>query len=212
VDVLALEGEGGIARDDEELRELRQCRDDVFRDAVGEILLLRVAAHVGEGQDGNRQARQDGLFGRWGRCVLRLHWLADFERVDVDRLGDVLKLSVAEVADFEIKPSLDLPVGLLGHADRAGFGDTFEPRGDIDAVAHEVAVGLLNDIAQMDADTKLDAAFWRQAGVALNESILYLDSATHGVHHTAEFDDRAVAGALDDPAMMHGDRIDQIAA
>ena len=54
VDVLAFEGERGIARDDEELRELRQRRDDVFRDAVGEIFLLRVAAHVGEGQHGDR--------------------------------------------------------------------------------------------------------------------------------------------------------------
>jgi hypothetical protein len=53
VDVLALEGERGIAGDDEELRELRKCRDDVLRDAVREIFLLSLAAHVGERQDGD---------------------------------------------------------------------------------------------------------------------------------------------------------------
>jgi len=38
-------------------------------------------------------------------------------------------------------------------------------------------------------------------------------AAPHGVDDTAELDDRAVASALDDATMMHGDgRIDQIAA
>ena len=49
--VLALEGERGIAGDDEELRQLRQSGDDVFRDPVSEIVLLRIAAHILEGQD-----------------------------------------------------------------------------------------------------------------------------------------------------------------
>ena len=51
MDVLALEGERGIAGDDEELRQFRQGRDDVLGDAVGEIVLLRIAAHILEGQD-----------------------------------------------------------------------------------------------------------------------------------------------------------------
>ncbi len=64
VDVLALEGERRIAGDHEELRELRQRGDDVFRDAVGEILLLGVAAHVGERQNGDRR-----LVGQGGRAA-----------------------------------------------------------------------------------------------------------------------------------------------
>ena len=39
-----------------------------------------------------------------------------------------------------------------------GWADPFEPRGDIDDVAHEVAVALLDHIAQMNADAELDAA------------------------------------------------------
>ena len=65
----------------------------------------------------------------------------------------------------------------------------------------------------MDADAELDAALRRQAGIALDHAVLHLDRAAHGVDHAAELDDAAVAGALDDAAMVHGDGgIDQIAA
>jgi hypothetical protein len=37
-----------------------------------------------------------------------------------------------------------------------------------DAVAHQIAVGLLDDIAKVDAYSELDAALGRQAGVALD--------------------------------------------
>ena len=59
VDVLALERESRIAGDDEELRELRQRGDDVLGNAVGEIFLFGIPAHVGEGQHGDR--RMGGL-------------------------------------------------------------------------------------------------------------------------------------------------------
>ena len=51
------------------------------------------------------------------------------------------------------------------------------------------------------------------AGVALDHGVLHFDRAAHRVDDAAELDDAAVAGALDDAAMMHGDGgIDQIAA
>ena len=89
----------------------------------------------------------------------------------------------------------------------------FEPRGDIDAVAHQVAVALLDHVAEMNADAELDAAIRRHAGVALDHAVLHFDRAAHGVDDAAELDDDAVAGALDDAPVMHGDgRIDEIAA
>ena len=106
-----------------------------------------------------------------------------------------------------------MPIGVFGKTDRAGLGDSFEARGDIDAVAHQVAVALLDHVAQMDADAEHDPAFGRHAGVALDEAVLHLDRAAHGVDHAAELDEAAVAGALHDAAMMHGDcGIDQVAA
>ena len=134
----------------------------------------------------------------WAGC-------ADFERIDPDRLGDVLELGRAEIGDREIEPPLDLAIGVLGETDRAGLGDPLQPRGDIDAVAHQIAVGLLDDVAEMNADAELDAALGRHAGVALDEAVLHLDGAAHGVDHAAELDEAAVAGALDDAPVMRGD-------
>ena len=108
---------------------------------------------------------------------------------------------------------LHLTIGVLGQTDRAGLGDALQPRGDIDAVAHQIAVALLDDVAEMNADAKFDALVRRHAGVALDHGVLHFDRAAHRVDDAAELDDAAVAGALDDAAMMHGDRgIDQIAA
>ena len=65
----------------------------------------------------------------------------------------------------------------------------------------------------MDADAELDAALRRHARVALDEAILHLDRAAHGVDHAAEFDEAPVAGALDYAPVMRGDGgIDQVAA
>ena len=102
---------------------------------------------------------------------------------------------------------------MLGEADAARFANAFEARGDIDAVAHQIAVALLYDVAQMDADAELDAALGRQAGIALDHAVLHLDGAAHRVDNAAELDEAPIAGALDHATMMHGDRrIDQIAA
>ena len=131
----------------------------------------------------------------------------------MDRLRDVLEPRCAKIADLEIEPLLHLAIGVLGKTDRAGLCDAFEPRGDIDAVAHEVAVALLNNVAKMNADAKLDALFRRQAGVALDEARLNFDRAAHRVDDAAELDQDAVAGALDDAAAVQGDRrIDEVAA
>jgi len=102
---------------------------------------------------------------------------------------------------------------LLGNADRSGLGDPLQARGDIDAVAHEIAVAFLDHVAEMDADPKFDALVRRDLGVALDHRSLDFNGAVHCVDDTAEFDDAAVASALDDAAVMHCDgRIDQVAA
>jgi hypothetical protein len=98
-----------------------------------------------------------------------------------------------------------LAVGVLRKADAAGFGDTFQSCGDVDAVAHEIAVAFLDDVAEMNADPKLDAPLWRQPGIALDHAVLHFDGATHRIDHAAELDKVAVAGPLHHAAMMHGD-------
>ena len=101
----------------------------------------------------------------------------------------------------------------FGQTDGAGLGNAFQSRGDIDAIAHQIAVALLDHIAEMDADAELDAALGRKAGVALDHAVLHLDGAAHGVDHAAELNDGSIAGALDHAPIVDGDyRVDQIAA
>ena len=121
--------------------------------------------------------------------------------------------SIAPRSYGKIEPRLHLPISVFGQANGAGLGDTFQSRGDIDAVAHQVAVALLDNVAQMDADAELDAALGRKAGVALDHAVLHLDGAAHGVDNASELDEDAVARPLDDAAVMQGDGgVDQIAA
>ena len=127
---------------------------------------------------GQRQplGRQDGL--RLWRG-LRLGGAADFKRIDPDRFGNVLELGRTEIGDSEVEPCLHLPIGVLGKTDGAGLGDAFQTRRDVDAIAHQIAIALLDDVPEMNADAELDAALGRQAGVAFDEAVLHLNGAAY---------------------------------
>ena len=77
---------------------------------------------------------------------------------------------------------------------------------------HKVAVALLNYVAEMDVDPKFNAFARRRLVVALNHCSLDFDGAVHCIDDAAEFDDAAVARALDDAVMHLDGRIDQVAA
>src|ERR1700737_4928414 len=99
LDRLALVGERGVAGDDEQGGDLREVGDQVLGNAVAEILLFGVAAHVGERQDGDRRLVRQG--GRRRRGAVPP---ADAE--DPDRPGDVLDRLLAQVFqhDAELVP------------------------------------------------------------------------------------------------------------
>jgi hypothetical protein len=48
--VLSLEGEGGSSRNDFQFRHVRQSIDQLFCEAVGEVFVLRITAHIYECQ------------------------------------------------------------------------------------------------------------------------------------------------------------------
>jgi hypothetical protein len=118
----------------------------------------------------------------------------------------------AQIAHGEIESRLDLPIRLFGQTNGTGLGDAFQARGDIDAIAHQVAVALLDHIAKMDADAELDTALGREASIALDHAVLHLNGAARGIYHTAELNDGSIAGALHYAPVMRGDGgIEQIA-
>jgi hypothetical protein len=80
-------------------------------------------------------------------------------------------------------------------------------------VAHQVAVALLDHIAQMDADAELDAALGWQPGIALDHAVLHLNGAAYGIGDASELDEDAIARPLNDAAVMQSDgRVEQRAA
>ena len=83
-----------------------------------------------------------------------------------------------------------------------GVGNSLEARGDIDAVAHQVAVAFLDHVAEMDANPKFDALVGRDPSVALDHRPLDFNGAVHCVDDTPELDNCAIAGALDDTSVM----------
>ena len=85
--------------------------------------------------------------------------------------------------------SSTLPIGVLREADCAGLGYALEARGDVDAVAHQVAVALLDHIAEMNAYAKDDAAVLWHARVAFDHGALDFDRKADGVDHATELDD-----------------------
>src|SRR5262249_51960674 len=113
----------------------------------------------------------------------------------------------------DIEPSLRLPIRILRERDSARFGDALESCGNVDAIPHEIAVGLLDDIAQMDADAEFDPSVGWHPCVALDKTGLHLDRAPHRVDGAAELDDAAVSSTLDDATPMGRDRgVDEVAA
>src|SRR4029434_9576754 len=155
VDCPALVGKGRISCDHEQLVEAGQGRDDVLDHAVDEILLFEVARHVGERQYGNRGLvwQSWSRAGRSWRDGLRL-WrgfrscsAANRQRIDPQWLSNVLEPSLTKIADGELEPGFHLTIGVLRKTDGARRGESLQSRRDIDAVAHQVAVTLLDDIA-----------------------------------------------------------------
>jgi hypothetical protein len=129
------------------------------------------------------------------------------------RTGDILELLLAEIDEGFAQTVARQTPGVLREHDAARFADRLKAGGDIDAVAHEVAVAFLDHVAEMDADPELNPPVGRQAGVATAHAVLHLDRASHRIHDAAEHGENAVPGALHDPAMMCGDcGIDHVAA
>jgi hypothetical protein len=198
-----------MARDDAQPRELRQRRQDVVDEAGAEIVLLGVAAHVFERQHGDgrlfRRRRGGGALAR-GR-------VAEPQVEDAHGPRNVLQARYAGVDGPRVYLALGLAPRVLGDGDAAGLADAFDASGDIDPVAHQVAVGFLDDVAEVDADAQFDAALRRGVGVARGYRGLDVEGAADSVHHAAEFNQRAVAGALDDAFAVGGDGgIDHLAA
>jgi len=94
-----------------------------------------------------------------------------------------------------------LAEGVFGDADPIGLGDTFEPGGDVYAVAEDV-VALDQHVAEMDADAPFHSAVAGNRGVPLRRQVLQRQGAFDGADYRGELDQDTVAGRFEDPTAM----------
>jgi hypothetical protein len=102
-------------------------------------------------------------------------------------------------------------VNRIGDEHPAGIGQGLDPCGDVDAVTIEV-VALDDHVAEIDADTQLDAVVRRDVRVPPGYRLLHLDRAAHRINDAREFDQHTVTGGLDDAAVVLGDFMQRIPA
>ena len=108
IDAAALISEAQIAGDHEEPADPAQCCDDLLDHTVSEIFLLRITAHIGEGQHRNRWLVRQ----RQSPCWL----LGGFLRADTvyaQRPDDIFEALLAEVIEFGIDLAAHLPEGVF---------------------------------------------------------------------------------------------------
>src|SRR5271165_4471229 len=136
IDAVALVREARIAGDYEQPADARQRGDDFLDHAVGEIFLVRIAAHILERQYRDRRLlrQRQGCRGGYGRCRRGCQLCA----LDTHRPGDILQSLLAAIAKFGLDLAPHLAERVLRDADPAGFGDTFKAGGEIYAVADDI--------------------------------------------------------------------------
>ena len=136
--------------------------------------------------------------------------LAGRHAPDLDRLGDVLDPVPAHGLEAEGELVLDLVVHVAGDADPARLGQGLEPRGDVDPVAEDIA-GLVDDVADVDADAEADAFGLGDGRLPLGHAALDRDRAGDRVDGAGKLAEDAVAHQLDDtPAMLGDERLDEL--
>src|SRR3977135_3216349 len=96
-------------------------------------------------------------------------------------LGDILPRLRSQIVEADIDLAADLTLRVVGDADPARLGDSFQPGCDIDAVAKNIVV-VDDDIAEMDPDPEFDACVRNHAGVLRSHAALDFHRAAHRIH------------------------------
>ena len=120
------------------------------------------------------------------------------------RPRDVLERLLSEVDELRLDPSPHMLVRRARNGHATGFGDAFEPRGDVDAVAEDI-LALDKHIAEMDADPVEDALRLEGAFIAGRHLLLHRQGAFDRRDDGREFDEHPVAHGLEQPPAVRGD-------
>ena len=163
--------------------------------------------------DGLSVTAPSGVFGRaalagagQGSCTV----LVETDAEHADRPREILDALLAKILERHAEPVPGLIADRARDADAAGLGELLQARGHVHAIAEDVVV-LADHVAEVDADAKADLAPRRHVAVAPRHAPLDLDRTRHGIRDARELDQHAIAGGLDQPPLVLGDRrVDQL--
>jgi hypothetical protein len=120
------------------------------------------------------------------------------------RLSDILEGLRSHIITDNVDLASDLPVGVIGHAHPARFGDAFKSGSNVDTVAKDVVV-VDDDVAGVNADPEFDPLFLRHRRILLGHAALDFNGTVYRIHGTGKLNQHAVARGFDDPPAMRGD-------
>ena len=132
------------------------------------------------------------------RHLSRHCFVVGAKRVDMHRVRNILHGLLASVGKGERHLIAHLLIGRAGDANAAGLSNPLQPCGNVHAVTEDVAT-IDDDVADIDADAKLDPLLMWHVGVALRHATLNIDGTAHRVHDAVELGQQPIAGVLDDP-------------
>src|SRR5215471_14492308 len=89
------------------------------------------------------------------------------------------------------------------HADPTRLRKLLQARRYVDTVAEDVLI-LDDDLTDVDTHTEVDALVGWHSGIAFGHATLHLDRAAHGIYNASEFQEKTVAGGLDNPTVVFG--------
>src|SRR5215472_11116948 len=119
-------------------------------------------------------------------CTARVDWMVPSSHGLAFTLG-TRNFSLSHVAEIECELALDLLVGVLGKADRAGAGERLHASGNVDAIAIDIAL-VDDDVTNIDTDSELNPTIFGNDSVALGHGSLDLHGATGCVNRTRKFE------------------------
>jgi hypothetical protein len=120
--------------------------------------------------------------------------------------GNVLYFLGADIGELHRQLVGDLFVDRARDTDAADFGETFQPRRDVDAVAQQITVAL-HHIADGDADAEGHLPAGRIGHIPRAQAFLDIDRAAYGFNRARKFGEHRIPGRIENAAAALGDEI-----
>jgi hypothetical protein len=113
------------------------------------------------------------------------------------RISNIFEGLLSHIITGNLDLAPDLPIGIIGHADPARFGDALKARSNINPIAKDIVV-FNDNITDVNADAKFNPLDLRYIDIVFGHAALNFDRAAYGIYDAAELDESAVPGILDD--------------